>query len=180
MMDDRTSYADRAAEMRHAFDRTFAEPPRTELRETESFLAVRLGDDPYAIRLTETAGLFSDRKVTRLPSPVPELRGVAGLRGAVLPVYDLAALLGYAPASAARWLVVAKSAPVAFAFEVFEGQLRIDTAAVASHDGATVREHVREAALAADMVRPIVNLSSVLAAISERMPEAVVQKEQKR
>jgi chemotaxis signal transduction protein len=179
-MDERTSYADSAAEMRQAFDRSFAEPPRSELRETESFLAVRLGNDRYAIRLTETAGLFADRKVIRLPSPIPELRGIAGLRGAVLPVYDLAALLGYPSASAVRWLVVAKGASVAFAFEAFDGQLRIDLTAVVSHDGGTSREHVREVARTADLIRPIVNLPSVLAAIGQRMPAAGQQREQKR
>ncbi len=166
--------------MRQAFDRTFAEPPRTELRETESFLAIRLGNDPYMIRLTETAGLFADRKVTRLPSPVAELRGVAGLRGAVLPVYDLAALLGYAAAPAARWLVVAKSAPVAFAFELFDGQLRIDLAEVVSHDGSSLRDHVREAVRTGDVVRPIVDLPSVLAEVGKRIPGTAVQGEQKR
>jgi len=44
--------------------------------------------------MAEVSGLFADKKVTRLPSPVSELSGIAGLRGAVLPVYDLAMLLG--------------------------------------------------------------------------------------
>jgi purine-binding chemotaxis protein CheW len=168
--DQHTSHAGRAAEMRREFDRSFAEPPRAGISDTENFLALRFGDDPYAIRLVESAGVFADRKVTGLPSPVPELRGIAGLRGAILPVYDLGALLGYAPTHQARWLVVAKSAPVAFAFEVFDGQLCIDTTAVASHDGAAAREHVREVARESGLSRPVIHLPSVIAAIRGRVP----------
>jgi len=128
--------------------------------------------------LVELDGTGSD--VLPAGAQFEELRGIAGLRGAALPVYDLSALLGYPSASAARWLVVARGASVAFAFEAFDGQLRIDLTAVVSHDGGTSREHVREAARTADLIRPIVNLPSVLAAIGQRMPAAGQQREQKR
>ncbi len=169
MMDGQTPHADRAAEMRQAFDRTFAEPPQTALRETESFLAVRLGGDPYAIRLTESVGMFADREITWLPSPVAELRGIAGLRGAVLPVYDLGALLGYPATSSARWLVVARSVAVAFAFDVFDGHLRVDREALVAHDAAQ-REHVQEVARDNGLSYPIIHLPSVLAALRARVP----------
>ena len=86
--------ADRVTELRDAFDRSFAQAPSTEAAAVENLLAIRVGAHPYALRMAEVSGLFADKKVTRLPSPVSELSGIAGLRGAVLPVYDLAMLLG--------------------------------------------------------------------------------------
>lgn len=157
----------RAAMLREAFDRAFAEPPAVERREALDLLSVRLGGDPFALRLEQTAGLFSDRKITPVPTPIRELCGVAGVRGALVPVYDLAAVMGYGLAATARWLVIARAAPVAFAFEIFEGQLRIDANALIAHE-ASGREHVREVARAAALSRPVVDLPSVIAAIGKR------------
>ena len=89
-----TREADRVTELRDAFDRSFAQAPSTEAAAVENLLAIRVGAHPYALRMAEVSGLFADKKVTRLPSPVPEFSGIAGFRGVVLPVYDLAMLLG--------------------------------------------------------------------------------------
>lgn len=169
-------HADRAAELRAAFDCGFAEAPRIEVLEPLDFLSVRLGGDPFAIRLSETAGLFSDRKITPVPTPATALRGIAGLRGALVPVYDLGALLGYASANAIRWMIVAREASVAFAFDVFEGQLRIDGNALIAHE-ASGREHVREIARLANLSRPVVHLPSVIAAIGKRASATVSSRE---
>ncbi len=171
-----SGHTGRAAELRSAFDRAFAEAPRVELVRPLDFLALRLGGDPFAVRVSETAGLFSDRKITRVPTPVAELRGVAGVRGVLVPVYDLAALLGYAAATAPRWLMIAREASVAFAFDLFEGQLRVDQASIIVHD-ASAREHVREVARVADVSRPIVHLPSVIAALAKRKSESVSRRE---
>ena len=65
------------------------------------------GGAPFAFRLAEIAGVAVDRKLTSLPSPVPELLGLAGLRGRLVPVYSLTALLGGTPeGTAGRWLVL--------------------------------------------------------------------------
>jgi purine-binding chemotaxis protein CheW len=162
--------------LREAFDRAFAEPPAVERRESLDLLSIRLGGDPFALRLAETAGLFSDRKITPVPTPLRELRGVAGVRGALVPVYDLAAVMGYPPTTTARWLVIAREAPVAFAFDIFEGQLRIDSSGLIAHE-ASGREHVRQVARAADLSRPVVDLPSVIAAIGKRSSDTVSRRE---
>jgi purine-binding chemotaxis protein CheW len=77
------------------------------------------------VRLDELGGLFVDRPITPLPSPVPQLLGVAGFRGAVVPVYDLAALLGHRRAGSPRWMVLTSGADaVALAFDSVAGHLR--------------------------------------------------------
>jgi purine-binding chemotaxis protein CheW len=171
--------AGRAAELRLAFDRSFAEAPRAEPVRLEDLLAFRVAGDPYAVRLADTRGLFADRKIVRLPSPARELLGVAGFRGAVVPVYDLRALLGYPAAEAPRWLFLAAHASaVGLAFDRFDGQLRVPSAAiVAGAPGEALRPHVREVLRAHDLTRSILDVFSVLEAVKTRSRQGVTQKE---
>lgn len=171
------STLDRAAALRADFDRVFAEPARSENRETIDFLAMRLGGDAFAIRLEQTAGLFSDRKVTPVPTSLPAFSGIAGLRGAIVPVYDLGVLLGYFPALSLRWLVVAREVSVAFAFDVFDGQLRADRGDLLAHEATPSRGHTAEVVRISGISRPVVDLSSVVAALRGRADGAMSRKE---
>src|SRR5688572_30884567 len=112
----------RAGDLRRAFDLTFSEPPAGVAEATESLVALRAGGVAYAVRLAEITGLFADRTIVRLPSPVAEFLGVAGLRHDVVPVYSLRSLLGHALAGKPpRWLITARAVHVmALAFELFE------------------------------------------------------------
>ncbi len=148
-------------ELRRAFDRTFAEPLRERVEAFEDLLAIRVAGDPYVLRLAEVSGLFADRLVTPLPTPVAPLLGVAGVRGALVPIYDLGALLGYGVGGPRRWTVSLAQAPVGVAFETFEAHLRIPLDAIAS-DEAGARVHVRQVARTREGVRPVLNLPSVL------------------
>ena len=60
----------RLADLRESFDRSFADPPRQQVAGYDDLLAVRAGGQRYALRLTQAAGLFPDRPVTRLPGPL--------------------------------------------------------------------------------------------------------------
>ncbi len=71
-----------------------------------------------------------------MPTTAAELLGVIAVRGTIVPVYDLRVLLGIPPRGAPRWTVLAPSTgPVAaFAFDGFDGHLRITTAPVVAAD----------------------------------------------
>jgi chemotaxis signal transduction protein len=156
----------RALEMRATFDRSFAEPPRTEEAPLRDFLGVRVGTDPYAIRLADISGLFADRPVTPLASDDPTFLGIAGVRGAVVPVYDLGAFLGYPPGAARRWLLLIGRAALGLAFEAFEGHLRLPQAALAAQVGeGRSGVFVQEVLHAVGSVRPIVQVAAILQAI---------------
>ena len=99
MTEVRADAVNRARELRRAFDQTFAEVPLPVTQDVTNLLGIRVGGDPFAIRLGEVAGLFADRKIVPLPSPVPELLGVAGFRSGLIPIYSLRGFLGYPPAS---------------------------------------------------------------------------------
>jgi chemotaxis signal transduction protein len=158
--------AGRAAELRLAFDRAFAEPVRADTTLNEDLLAIRVETQAFAIRLSEITGLFADKKITPVPGSHAALCGIAGFRGAVVPVYDLQILLGHSSASTPRWLVIAAAAPVALAFEAFEGQLRISRDAILPQPARPeVRSYAREFVRTRNFVGPIMHLPSILDAI---------------
>jgi purine-binding chemotaxis protein CheW len=163
---------DRAAAMRTAFDLGFAQPRRVERLDSERLLALSVGGDPYALRMEDIASLAVDRRITPLPGPLPEFAGIVGLRGAILPVYDLALLLGYPAAGRARWLAVLSAAPVAVAFAAFEGYVVRPGGSITFDDAGSDSRHVRVVARATDFVRPVIAMASVVDAIRRRLPEA--------
>lgn len=169
-----------AGALQHAFDRSFAEAPRADAVPQEDLLAITIGSDPYALRLSEVGGLYLDKKVTWLPGSVSELLGLVGLRGALLPVYDLQALLGYPHAVTPRWCVVAADAPVVLGCERFDGHLRVPRGAItlAGAGHAADRSHaVREVVHTDDLVRPLIHVPSVLEAIAVLVHHAARPKE---
>ncbi len=110
----------RAAELRRAFDETFAAPPQTHDAALEQMLAITIQGERYAIRVSGISGLAVPKgKVLPVPSSVPELLGLTGIRGTVVPVFSLAWLLGFGQSAAAlaedtglgepRWLVFSRT-----------------------------------------------------------------------
>jgi len=160
---------DKLLALRESFDRSFAEAP-SEAREAElDFLAIRIAGDPYALRLSEIQSLHADKQLALAPSLLPELLGIAGFRGVLSPVYDFGALLGYAPALAPRWLVLARSAsPIGFAFEAFDAHLRVSPSLVSTPDsGAQVL--LRGAVQHGNCALPLLHLPSLVGAIAQRI-----------
>jgi chemotaxis signal transduction protein len=157
-----------AEELRRTFDRGFAEPPAATTASEDDFLAVTIADDSFLMRLSQVAGLFADKKWMWLPGSVAELVGLVGLRGTILPVYDLRAMLGYPRMTTdPRWFVLAAGAPVALAFDRFDGYRRVPRHAAAAA-GRIERHtpHVREIARIDGRVRPILHVPSVVDAIA--------------
>ncbi len=158
----------RAAELRWAFDRSFAEAP-AEGAPVEDFLGIRIGPDPFAVRLAEIAGLFADRTATSLPSSITELLGIAGFRGSIVAVYDLRALLGYPVSEKPRWLIVAAEMPVGLAFDAFDGHLRIPRKGGASAELTdNARPYIREVLSLGNVIRPVMRVATILEAVRRR------------
>jgi chemotaxis signal transduction protein len=150
--------AGRINRLRDDFDRSFTEPARAHDVDHVELLAVGAGGRPYALRLSQTAGLHPDRPITPLPGPIPALLGLAGFAGSAMPVYDLAALLGHPGAGRPRWLVLAAgSPPLALAFHELDGHVRVPADAIvgeSGNDGGCLRGMVT---LSGD-TRPIVDV----------------------
>lgn len=157
-----------ARALAEAFDRSFtvarpAAPPKP-----RDYLMIRVGGDPHAIALLDLAELVPLGKLTTLPGS-PECLGLAGVRGAAVPVYDLRSLLGYAAGGEpASWLTILASARLALIFDAVEGFLRLPDEA--EGDAVPAQRHVRHVLRSADAVLPVLDIDSILAAIRSLAP----------
>jgi chemotaxis signal transduction protein len=171
----------KAAELRNAFDQARAIPfSAGAVERVESLLSIRVSGDPYAIRVGEISGLTNDRKVVAFPSSIPELLGVAGIRGGLVSVYSLAMLLGYSrEAGQCRWLVLCGAEePVGLAFSDFEGYLRVPlTQVYATDQRDAARAHVKHVLRAADLVCAVVSIPDILELIKRRCDSSRPSKE---
>lgn len=140
-----------AAALRRAFDESFAVPPTASNEHLEGLLAIRLGSDPFALRLSDVAGIIAEPRIVPVPSPMPLLLGIIGRRGVMAPVYDLAAALNYTPAVNVRWMVlVGETHSVGLGFETFEAHLQVP------------RSDMLGMVRAAGALRPVINVMSLL------------------
>ncbi len=159
--------AARASQLRADFDRTFAEPLRLDQVARELLLEIRVGGEPFAVRLSEINGLYVDKKITPVPGSHAALRGIAGFRGTIVPVYDLRLLLGYPGVQAPRWLVIAAAAPVALAFDAFERQLRAQREAIVPQSaGSPAHGFAKEFVRSRKFAGPLIHLAAVIDSIS--------------
>lgn len=168
-------------ELRRVFDQTRAAPFSSGTEEqTEDLLAIRVSRDTYAIRVNEISGLATDKKIVAFPSPIPELLGVAGIRGALVPVYSLAMLLGYnAETERTRWIALCGTEdPVALVFGGFEGYVRIPlTQLYAAEQKDVARTHVQHVVRSTEMVRAVVSIPLIRETIQRRCVNDGVSKE---
>jgi purine-binding chemotaxis protein CheW len=165
-----------AARLRAEFDAAFSRPPGAEAAETVELLTLRLGGDSFAVRLADTAGLFADQRITPVPGPLSDFHGLAGVRGALVPVYDLAALMGYPRSMQPRWLITARRSVVGFVFDTFLGQLRVETTSLAAHS-AGISDEAGEVVRTPAFSGPVIQLNSIIHALSRRTARTVSQRE---
>lgn len=169
-MSDAPSLSGTLGQLREEFDKVFASPANPSLGQTNNLLAVRVAGIPYAIRMREIAGLYSKRKVVPLPSPSRALLGIAGVRGEIIPVYSLAALLGHPQdQEQTKWIALCGSGETAgLAFSQIEGYFPIDLADIhEANEAVGGRVHVREVAQFGGIVRAVLDVPSVLETIKK-------------
>lgn len=151
-----------ALALRADFDQAFATAPREPGPDPTGMLAIRIAGEPYALRLAQIGGLHADRRIMGLPSPVPALRGVASFRGQIVPVYDLALLLGHTRSAAPRWLVLVRGAQaLALAFDQFEAHFAATPDQIMSGAQMPGRDHLCDTVQGADALRPVIDLPSL-------------------
>lgn len=160
-----------AAELRRAFDLSFALPPSRAVDEAEDLLAIRVAGDPYAVRVRDLAGVVTGRTVVGVPAATPDLLGLAGIRGGVVPVFGLASLLGHGqPPGSPRWMILCGAGePLALAFSDFDGYLRLPRASLHAGEGLrAAHRYVDQVASTPAGARPVISLPLVVAAIRDR------------
>jgi purine-binding chemotaxis protein CheW len=166
---------ERAERLREHFDASFAEPPPAAAPPQTDLLAIRCGEHGFTLRLAEVISVHTERKVVAIPSPSPQLLGLAGVRGQVFPVYDLAALLGQTPSSAPRWLALVRArAPFAIGFDSIEQHLRVPTDHIvtASQDAPAAHPFGGGSVRTASGPRPLIDLPALFEAVMGRRSAA--------
>lgn len=171
----------RAAELRREFDRAFAEPPRPDGgNEREDLLALRAGADACVVRLSEIRGLLARPTIVSLPGPLPELLGLAGLRGALVPVYSLAALQGQAtPRDAPGWMILVEAdGLVGLAFEELLEYVRLERAEIAALPRTMPGPELRQVARVGEALRPLIDVPSLVAGLRQRVSAVGAHKQE--
>jgi purine-binding chemotaxis protein CheW len=113
-----------------------AEPPEPALNallpSVTRFLTFEVGAELYALRTDEVSEVLQVPAVARVPQGPPALLGVANLRGTVLPVASLRALLGKeaAPGVQGRAIVLDVGAPVAIVVDSVATLATVDTSQI--------------------------------------------------
>lgn len=70
------------------------------------YLSFFIAKEEYAIGILRVREIIEFGTLTVVPATHPSIRGVINLRGAVVPVIDLAVKLGLAPAVITRWTCI--------------------------------------------------------------------------
>jgi purine-binding chemotaxis protein CheW len=154
--------------LRRAFDESFAAEAAAATAPAEALLAIRLRDEPHLLRLADVGRLLRVGRLVRYPAAAPAWLGLAGVAGGVVPVYDLGVLAGHPAGALPAWMAVCAAAPVALAFDAFEGQVRhlrepaADAAGGAAPAGTVLRVE--------GGARPVVDVPALLARLRASMP----------
>jgi purine-binding chemotaxis protein CheW len=154
------------ADLRQEFDGAFAAPLPGAGEGRESLISLRAAGEGLAVRTMHITGLAKRRRIVPVPSTVPGLLGIMGFRGALLPAYDLAALLGLQAAAGGAWLLLANpESPIGLVFDEFEGQVEIEPAGLYESEAPRSRRHLRTMARVGTGHRAVIDIPGILAQI---------------
>lgn len=151
------------ADLRRDFDNSFAAPPQGQGEGRESLITLGVAGEPLAIRTSDITGVAKRRRIVPLPTDVPGLLGITALRGTLLPVYDLAILLGLPEQTGeGSWLVLAApQTPLGLLFDEFQGQVEIERPCLYESD-ARAREHLRLMARIGELHRAVIDVPGIV------------------
>jgi purine-binding chemotaxis protein CheW len=162
----------KVAEMRRLFDASFAQALPEQETAPEAMLAITLEGERFALRVHEIAGLaMSSEKIVPVPSRVPELLGLTGIRGVVVPVFSLARLLGFdSERGRALWLAYCgeRQSPIVLAFEGMEGQFEVASTDIFARQESPGSRYVTATVLEGTTLRGVISVPSLVEYIKGR------------
>jgi chemotaxis signal transduction protein len=164
-----------AAELRGEFDAAFARAPAVAEPPSLDLLRVRVSSRSLCLKISEILGVHRDFSLALVPSPSAALRGLVGLRGKIVPVYDLASVLGLGATDAPRWLVELRTPdPCALGFEALEGQLRVPLSQVAPAEVRAPTQLVSGGVTTAAGTLPLLDSSAIYTELTRHRTERVL------
>lgn len=159
--------SERLDAMRRAFDQSYAVPPAGESASLERMIMIRLGGEPFVMRAGQITGLAKANRIVPLPSRIPEMLGLAGIRGTLVPVFDLAGILQLkSRTSTPSWLALVNcEVCIALGFDEFNGQEELTPASLYADESHIPRRHVQLLARIGSSVQPVIDVPSILEVI---------------
>lgn len=161
-------------ELKRAFDRSFQEAPVERDHELAHLLVVRIGTARFALRVSDLAGLARAQSVMAVPAADSTLLGLAGLKGRLVAVYSLAAMIGSAALTTEpeRWFVLCRAEDrIALAFTTAEGTMMVPSSELCPvSPGAP--PHATDAIGTGGSQLWLLNVSSIAAAIVQSTERA--------
>jgi chemotaxis signal transduction protein len=126
-----TDVALKFEDLKRSFDLTFQQPLVERGQELVHLLIVRIGIARFALKVADLAGLARAQAVVPIPGEDSGLLGIAGLKGRMVAVYSLAAMIGSAELSTEqnRWMVLCRcQKEIALAFTAVTGTMMVPRA----------------------------------------------------
>jgi purine-binding chemotaxis protein CheW len=122
------------------------------------------------VRVSEVTGLEAGRKIVPLPGSGRELLGLAGVKGLLVPIFSLAALLGVeGGALDAKWFVLCGQGPsIGLAFTALDGCVKVPRSSFGPAADAAAGGHVGAVVTVGSQARGVLAISSFLAAAAAR------------
>ena len=126
-----TDVALKFEDLKRAFDLTFQQPLVERGQELVHLLMVRIGTARFALKVADLAGLARAQTVVPIPGAGSGLLGIAGLKGRMIAVYSLAAMIGSPELNTEqnRWMVLCRcEKEIALAFTAVTGTMMVPRA----------------------------------------------------
>jgi len=83
-----------ALQLRAEFDQSFTLAPAEPATDEREFVIVKAGGTSFALPVTGLSGIERQKVIVPVPSKLPALLGLAGVRNGIVPVFSLAKVLG--------------------------------------------------------------------------------------
>ncbi len=165
-----TSPDARLAELRREFDQSFAAAAVARPGAELALLMLGIGDERFAVPLREVAGLAACPPIVGVPSRTPDLLGIAGIRGGLVPIFSLAMLLGQSrDPEPPGWLLLCGDEPLGLAFARFLGHSRAPAGAFRpAPAGETRSPHVAQLLTLDERPVPVLSVASLVRFLVQR------------
>jgi chemotaxis signal transduction protein len=169
----RESLASHLVQLKDEFDRSFALPASFGSVSGQALLALRIGEARLAVPLADIEGVALCPNLVQLPSRAPELLGIAGFRGELIPVFSLAKLIGYSPPPApVRWLLLCGGERLGLAFSRVDGHYSVAPGALKPVSASETRSpHTSHVASLDGAACPVLSVASILRQLAEPNPK---------
>ncbi len=111
--------------------------------------------------------LHCDQAVVAIPGSTPELLGITGIRGSIVPVFSLDALLGYGSHGPGRWLALCGDGDIiGLCFSDLDAYRKSELGEIIALSSTQARRHVAGLLGAGSDSAYLLDTTSILAAIA--------------